>query len=153
LNGFSIGELLQHSDDPSSLVWQPQLEPQLEVGDQLVIANFEWFSDSQTTNTSLPVKRPASDNKFAPTPNCSEVSFTEDPAGHNWCCKSHEVSESEYSDLLAQKRARGEMNPQVWPPVLDTEAFDTESSQSTVPIADRQPPVNAPDGLTLDDLE
>ena len=153
VEGLSIGELSQVSDDASLLLWQPHLVPNLRVGDQLVIANFGWFSDSQTTNSSLPVKRPASDTKFAPTPNCSEVSFAEDPSGHNWCCKSHEVSEAEYADLLAQKRLRGELNPQVWPPVIDTEAFDTESSQTTVPIAENQPPIDAPDGFTLDDLE
>ena len=153
VDGLSIGELSQVSDDPSLLLWQPHLVPSLAVGDQLVVANFEWFSDSQTTNSSLPVKRPASDTKFAPTPNCSEISFAEDPSGHNWCCKSHEVSEAEYSDLLAQKRVCGELNPQVWPPVIDTEAFDTESSQTTVPVAEDQLPTSAPDGFTLDDLE
>jgi hypothetical protein len=50
---------------------------------------------------------------------------------------------------LAQRRARGELNPEVWPPLVDEERFDV-GPHDDGPLLPLTP---APDGLTIDDLD
>jgi hypothetical protein len=61
------------------------------------------------------------------------------------------VAEAEWSDTLAARRARGELNPETWPPLVDEERFDVGSALPVeVDPADRP---GAPQNLTLDDLD
>ena len=56
------------------------------------------------------------------------------------------------SDFFAEQRAQGLMNPEVWPPLVDTDGFDvaalTQPAVTTVDETDR-PPAD----LTMDDLD
>jgi hypothetical protein len=153
LDGLSIGPLATDDEDvPTRLTWTPQTTPQLEVGDSLVIADFAWF-DKLTGNRKLPVCKPKSDATSAPTPDCTYDSYESDPATHRWCCRSHENSEAEFSDLLAERRARGELNPETWPPVRDDDAFEVTASDATEGNAYLAAPEPAPADQTMDDLE
>ena len=60
------------------------------------------------------------------------------------------AAEAEWSDTIAERRANGELNPQVWPPVVDQERFDLDESTD---LTDSIDPGPVPDGLTLDDME
>ena len=89
------------------------------------------------------------DNQSAPKATCTTATYAADPETHKWCCKPHTVAEAEWSDTLAQRRARGELNPEVWPPLVDEERFDVgPGDERPEPAA-----VPAPDGLTIDDLD
>jgi hypothetical protein len=89
----------------------------------------------------------------APTPDCSHDSYTDDPSGHQYCCRPHEHAEAEWSDTLADRRARGELNPQTWPPVVDADAF--EVSPTGAPLGDpgAQSAMPVPGNVTTDDLD
>ena len=55
---------------------------------------------------------------------------------------------------MAERRKRGELNPQVWPPVVDEDHFDTVATgapteQDTDVSADSAPAAH----LTTDDLD
>lgn len=137
--------------DGQEYVWTPRVAPALAVGDQLVIADVAWFGKPFTSGHEIAITRPSLDRNSAPKDTCHDGSYKTDPASHTWCCRSHEDAEAEYSDLLAERRARGELNPQAWPPLVDDDRFDTkavgdpdpQTSESTAP----------PTGLTLDDLD
>jgi hypothetical protein len=86
----------------------------------------------------------------APKESCTPQSYAEDPATHQWCCRSHLSAEVEYADELAERRERGELNPQVWPPLIDQDRFDIALDDDP---ADSVEDVTIPDGLTMDDLE
>ena len=84
--------------------------------------------------------------------HCALGSYAANPDKHRWCCRSHEIAEAEYADVLAARRAKGELNPEVWPPVVDTDAFDTPAVDTpTGESSDEDAAV--PDGLTADDLD
>jgi len=68
-----------------------------------------------------------------------------------WCCRSHEDAEAEFSDRLAERRARGELNPETWPPLVDEDRFDTKAVGD--PDPDESNPGTPPETLTLDDLD
>ena len=123
ISGLSIGPLALVDQKQRRFEWTPALDPELDVGDALVVADFAWFSDLKG-NTALPVDRPAPDTNSAPKADCTEMSYSDDPVGHKYCCRPHEDSEAEWSDTLAERRARGELNPEVWPPVVDADAFE-----------------------------
>lgn len=152
LSGLSIGPLAVVDEDQSHFSWSPALDPELAVGDNLVVANFEWFS-SLKGNKQLSVARPAPDTISAPKHVCTDLTYADDPAGHQYCCRPHEVAEAEWSDTLADRRARGELNPQKWPPVVDVDAF--EVSPTGAPLGDpaAEPAAPVPDDVTADDLE
>ena len=82
-----------------------------------------------------------------------DISYGDDPANHQWCCKPHAASEAEWSDELAARRARGELNPQAWPPVIDSDAFDVNASDEILPDPAATPGEQPPDELSMDDLE
>ena len=45
--------------------------------------------------------------------------------------------EAEWADELADRRARGELNPEVWPPLVDEDRFDVLADDAAAPDAGR----------------
>ncbi|GAA0344506.1 hypothetical protein NE235_33065 [Actinoallomurus spadix] len=99
------------------------------------------------------MKRPSPDDRSAPKATCTPDSYAEDPEEHQWCCRPHTAAEAEWADTLAERRTRGELNPEVWPPLVDEERFDV--GPHVGPHAGPPPPAPtpAPGHLTLDDLD
>ena len=163
IDGLSIGPLERADpNDPArrfEFVWHPATPPQLTVGDRLVVADFAWFSDTQKGNKHLPVDKPKPDEVSAPkvtkdgSGDCTSSSYDTDPGNHQYCCRSHERAEAEWSDELAARRARGELNPQAWPPVRNADAFEVTAEGAAEGDAFADPSEPAPDNLTIDDLE
>lgn len=150
--GLSIGPLETVDQTKRHFEWSPALFPDLAIGDALVVADFGWFGDLKG-NRQLPVSRPKADEVSAPTPDCTPEAYGEDPDSHQYCCRPHEVSEAEWADTLAERRANGELNPQVWPPVVDDDAFEVSRIGSAVGDATAEPAMSAPDDVTADDLD
>jgi hypothetical protein len=151
-SGMAIGPLASVDDEPRRFTWTPDNVPDLAPGDRLVVADFGWYCDLKG-NKALSVGRPAADDMSAPKPECGAYSFEDAPEEHQYCCRPHEDAEADWSDRLAERRDRGELNPQVWPPVFDEDAF--EVTPEGAPVADlvAMSQNEAPDDLTLDDLE
>lgn len=157
IDGMSIGPLhragvVDEAAPKTHLVWSPQVVPPLSVGDRMIVADFEWFSINQG-NRYLRVAKPGLDSQSAPRPDCESGSHDEAPQLHQWCCRSHESREGEWSDVIADRRARGQLNPQVWPPVRDGDAFEVAPSGSPVGNPYSEPSEMVPGDLTIDDLE
>lgn len=150
--GLSIGPVHAVEGEPRRFTWEPDLTPTLEAGDELVVADFAAFSGIKG-NRNLPVQRPKPDTFRAPTLACTAESYRQDPDTHKYCCRSHEDAEAEAADALAQRRADGELNPQTWPPIIDTDAFEVVAQGAPVGNADETPATAAPDDLTADDLD
>src|SRR4029077_7561228 len=103
-------------------------------------------------NKQLNLDRPAPDTALAPKSTCSPGDYDDAPQAHQYCCKSHEVNAAERADYFADKRARGELNPEVWPPIVDVERFEIPGDENLG--AGAADDVDAqPDGVTLDDVE
>jgi len=151
ISHMPIGELTATGDRLRTYRWSPHHDPGFEVGDELVVADFAWFSTNKG-DAWLNVSRPGADTS-APGPDCTPESYSEDPANHQWCCKPHEASEAEWSDVLAERRARGELNPETWPPVVDSDAFDVGAVGDALPDPADGPASQPPDDLTMDDLD
>jgi hypothetical protein len=150
---FKLGQLpiapLGALDGVEGLFWEPSVKPDIAIGDELVVADTGWFGKPFRSGHEIAVARPSVDNQSAPKAGCTAAAYANDPDTHKWCCKPHAIAEAEWSDTLAQRRARGELNPEVWPPLVDEERFDV-APDTDAP----QPPTGpAPDGLTLDDLD
>ena len=152
ISHMAIGELSATGVSPRHYTWSPHHNPGFAVGDELVVADFAWFSDNKG-DVWLNVGRPSADSSSAPKQTCTPDSFADDPANHQWCCKPHEASEAEWSDILAGRRARGELNPQVWPPVVDSEGFDVNAANENLPDPADRPAEQPPEDLTMDDVE
>ena len=156
IDGLAIGPLQRAGIDETApetrLIWTPQVRPPLGVGDALVIADFSWFSKLKG-NRYLSVDKPKPDQTSAPKPNCDQNSYEEAPADHQWCCRSHESREAEWSDQLAARRARGGLNPQTWPPVRDGDGFDVSPTGAATGNPYEGAQSAAPDDQTIDDLE
>lgn len=153
IDGLAIGPLATtEADSPKRLRWEPQAVPNVAVGDRLVIADFTWFS-SLKGNKLLSINKPKNDTTSAPKTDCAPESYGEDPQAHQWCCRPHESRETEYSDQLAERRARGELNPQTWPPVRDGDAFEVSPAGAVEGDAFAAAPEPAPADQTMDDLE
>ena len=151
--GLSIGPLSPAGDDvPRRFAWAPATVPALSVGDRLIVADFAWFSTA-TRNTMLNVDRPKVDEVSAPKVTCESDSYTDDPAAHQFCCRPHEDAEADWSDQLAGRRARGELNPETWPPVVDGDGFEVGAAGAPTGDATAEPSTAAPDDVTMDDLE
>lgn len=135
-----------------SLVWEPRLAPAVEIGTELIIADLDWLG-GLSSNHEIKVDRPAKDTTSAPGKECTARSYTDDPASHQWCCKPHEAAEAEWADVLAGRRARGEMNPQAWPPVIDDDGFDTPAAGSPTDGDAAADVGSPPDDLTVDDVD
>ncbi|MEU4244459.1 hypothetical protein [Actinoplanes sp. NPDC026619] len=148
LGQFPLGLLTEVAGE-DGLLWQPSVTPSMAVGDEVILADTAWFGKAFRSGHEIAVCRPSLDNQSAPKAACGTATYAADPEGHRWCCKPHTVAEAEWSDLLAQRRERGELNPEVWPPLVDEERFDV--GPAAEPPGDPHPPV--PDRLTLDDLD
>lgn len=152
----SIGQLSRAGIDDDAprthLAWAPKITPDLKVGDRLVIADVDWFAGAPWTR-HLNVKRPAVDTYGAPKPDCVVSGYSDDPEAHAYCCKPHAVNEAEWSDVLAARRASGELNPEVWPPVRNDDAFETTAAGAPQGDPFSVPATAVPDGLTEDDLD
>jgi hypothetical protein len=112
-SGFAIGPLAAAEGQQRRFVWSPADDPDLAVGDELVVAEFRWFSKLKG-NKHLPVDRPKADEVSAPKPDCTDHSYADNPERHRYCCRPHESAEAEWSDTLAERRARGALNPEAW---------------------------------------
>ena len=132
--------------------WAPAALLPLSPGDRLVLADFAWFSKNKG-NQFLNVDRPRQDDVSAPKVTCGPDSFATDPDGHPYCCRSHEDAEADWSDELADRRARGLLNPQTWPPVRDEDAFEVTPAGAPVGDPTAEPVRPPPDTLTIDDLD
>lgn len=149
LGGLSIGRL---SDDGDSrgLLWDPAVTPMVTPGDLLVLGDADWFSKPFKSGHEVAIVRPSLDALAAPKATCLPSSYETDPTSHQWCCRPHTSIEAEWSDTLAERRANGELNPQVWPPIVDEDRFDPSTGQDPAETMEPQP---VPDSLTMDDLE
>ena len=125
--------------------------PNVSLGDELVLADAEWFKSVLKNGHELNVNRPSQDNNAAPKRDCTPSSYETDPPNHLWCCRPHARAEAERADDDAARRERGELNPQTWPPIVDEERFDVATGDDLTPSPVDVVPV--PDDLTLDDLE
>lgn len=152
ISHMPIGELAETGTKSRQFTWAPHHDPGFTVGHELVVADFAWFS-SNASNVWLNVARPSAESSSAPGPSCTPDSFADDPGNHQWCCKPHEASEAEFSDVIAVRRARGELNPQAWPPVVDSDAFDVNAADEALPDPADRPAVEPPEHLSMDDVE
>jgi hypothetical protein len=152
--GLSIGPLsfIGDDDSPGRFVWAPANTPSVSVGDRLIVADFTWFSTNKN-NRFVNVDRPKTDEVSAPKATCVPDSYADDPDGHQYCCRPHEDAEADWSDHLAERRARGELNPEVWPPVVDGDAFEVAPAGAPIGDATTAPATAPPDDVTMDDLE
>jgi hypothetical protein len=146
---MSVGYLVD--DAGIGLRWDVTEPLGVEVGDTVVFADGAWFK-VLASGHEITFDRPAPDMQSAPKPTCGPDSFRNDPDSHRWCCRSHEDSEAEWSDELAARRARGELNPQAWPPVVDEDQFDTPAAGSPTD-ATTQDAGDLVSDLTIDDIE
>jgi hypothetical protein len=151
-SGMAIGPLAGVDDEPRRFVWTPDTVPDLAPGDRLVVADFGWYCDLKG-NKALSVGRPAADDMSAPKPDCGAYSYEDAPEEHQYCCRPHEDAEADWADRLAERRDKGELNPQVWPPVFDEDAFEVTPEGAPVAELVAMSQNEAPDDLTLDDLE
>lgn len=156
IDGLSIGPLSRDglADDAprTHLRWDPGVVPELAVGDELVVADYDWYH-SYVNGRYLGVDRAQPDTAAAPKHDCQPDDFQNHPEAHKWCCKPHEAGEAEWSDELADRRARGTLNPETWPPVQDEDGFDVIAAGDPVGDPTADAPESVPDGVTLDDLE
>lgn len=157
---FKFGELCvgpleadEQTDDDGTFAWLPKLAPDVEVGSRLVVANMAWFGKGFRSGHELGVNRPSADQTNAPKAECHDGAYAGSPDEHQWCCRSHEDAEAEYADELAERRARGELNPQAWPPLLDLNQFDTAAVGTATGDHDELVAVSAAADLTTDDLD
>lgn len=149
---FKLGQLpigtLRRQDGVEGLLWDPLVVPELAVGDTLILADATWFTRFKSGH-EIAVKRPSLDDRSAPRATCTPDAYSEDPEEHQWCCRPHTVTEAEWADTLAERRSRGELNPEIWPPLVDEERFDIRTHEVEILIA----PTPTPDDLTIDDLD
>lgn len=149
LRHMSVGPLVD--DGGAALRWDVTEPLGVTVGDTIVLADAVWFK-VLASGHEITLGRPGPDAQSAPKPTCGPNSFRNDPDSHRWCCRSHEDAEAEWSDELAARRARGELNPQAWPPVVDEDQFDTPAADSPTDTTTDAAGDVAPD-LTIDDIE
>jgi hypothetical protein len=152
VTGLVKGQLLQVDDLPvGHFLFDSIDETDLALGDYLVLAADDWLGDG-TKGDGMRIEKPAFDAQQAPKESCDEGSYVLYPEEHKYCCRPHLSTEAETSDWIASKRDAGEMNPQVWPPVIDAEAFDQLSPSDPTDQTIKVDPTNPPDGITEDDL-
>jgi hypothetical protein len=156
IDGLSIGLLSRDhvaEDAPRThLFWDPDVVPELAAGDTLVVADYGWYCN-YVANRFLSVNRPQPDQAAAPKRTCQPDDYQNNPDAHKWCCKPHEANEADSSDWLAGRREKGELNPEVWPPVQDEDGFDVIAAGDPVGDPTATAPEAAPEELTMDDLE
>lgn len=150
-----IGPLESDGSGSAAVRWSPKVCPALEVGDELVIADDAWFDPKGPFKSGheISVSRPGQDTDSAPQATCDETSYSDDPEGHAYCCRPHERAEADTADWIAERRASGRMNPEVWPPIVDDDQFDTPAkgapTESDAAVVASSPS----EYLTIDDLD
>ena len=143
----------EQTERDGSLGWFPSIHPSVATGDELVVADLDWFTTFKAGD-QLAIDRPPVDDVSAPTKYCDEDTYEADPNGHKYCCRPHEIAEAETSDWLADLRARGELNPETWPPVVDEDQFDVPATGSRTAGDEADDIESAPHAdLTIDDLD
>lgn len=147
VGGLSAGPLVEA--EGGGVGWNPSIVPTVKVGDDVILADAQWFGGVYANGHSIAVSRPSQDSSVAPKKDCSPLSYASDPTGHFWCCRPHAAAEAERSDDDAAKRERGEMNPQAWPPVVDIEKFDVATDDDE-DVPTEIPTI--PESVTYDDL-
>ena len=152
ISGLAIGPLAAVKDDARRFVWAPHNNPDLAVDDELVIADFTWLGKLKG-NAHLPVARPKADEVSAPRPDCTDHSYADDPERHQYCCRPHESAEAAWSNTLAERRARGELNPEAWPPVVDGDSFEVSGAGAPQGDATERAVEPVPENVTMDDLD
>lgn len=154
INGLAAGPLVGgvDSENPRILRWEPVVDVTLEVGDTVVLGESEWFGEINRMK-SIKVERPALDKNMAPGPDCDEESWLNNSEAHQYCCQPHLAREAGIADFLAQKRSDGELNPQVWPPIQDTDSFDVTAHGELVAESVDVEDVPVPEALTMDDVD
>jgi hypothetical protein len=153
--GFSIGELLPRGrgDQEDGLIWNVLLPLNARIGSSLVVADADWFK-TFASGHQIAIERPPLDSVNAPTKDCDPDSYRSDPEGHRYCCRPQEIAEAEIADWLAERRARGELNPTVWPPVVDDDQFDVSAKDAPTAADEAKNVADTPDAdLTIDDLD
>jgi hypothetical protein len=158
---FKFGQLsvgLLRADDATAagqaLLWEPLIAPQVAIGDEIVVADAGWFGDVFHSGHEIAIKRPKSDVVSAPKADCTPEAYANDPNAHKWCCRPHEDAEAEWSDELAARRERGELNPRTWPPIGDEDEFDTPAVDSPIGSDEIVTTYGRAAGdLTIDDLD
>lgn len=155
ITGLPAGELLS-TDAPDTprnhLILASDQHYDLNLGDEIVIANFDWFTKKAGMG-SINVNRPKLDEQLAPKESCTPESFELRPEEHRWCCQPHVAREAEISDLMAKRRSDGQLNPQAWPPVMDQDSFDVAAPGEATADNVYRANVNIPGSATLDDLD
>lgn len=151
--GQPVGRLVadQRTEQDGSLRFDPGTSLALTPGSEVILIDGTWLTTFKAPDVA--VERPALDATSAPKVDCLPGDFDDDPDAHRYCCRPHEQAEGEMADWLAERRERGELNPEAWPPVVDTDAFDvvavgTPTGGASGPSVD---PV--PADLTIDDLD
>ncbi|MGY1601674.1 hypothetical protein [Geodermatophilus sp. SYSU D00815] len=142
--------LLVAEEGVEGLHWLQDRLPGLAVGDRLVVADTSWFAKVLDSGHEFTVTRPKTDTRSAPKPTCLPESYAEAPDSHRYCCRPHPVMEAETADRQAERRERGEMNPQAWPPVIDDDRFDVAAVDDVEVTVD---PTSPPADATRDEFE
>ncbi|ADU49579.1 hypothetical protein Intca_3093 [Intrasporangium calvum DSM 43043] len=150
---LAVGELTASQADDPSLEWSPRFPPTLVVGDELVVADVTWLGGPFASRHEIAVARPGVDGNSAPKAGCTEHSYSDDPDGHQYCCRPHEAAEADTSDWIAERREKGEMNPQAWPPVIDTDQFDTPADGTPTDGTSMAGETRPNEDMTIDDLD
>lgn len=155
VTGLPAGTLTasNKADAPKNrLIFTPNKPTQFSVGDELVVANFDWFTTNVST-ASINVDRPKVDDQSAPKATCTPESYELSPDDHRYCCQPHLAREAAISDLMARRRRDGELNPQIWPPVMDQDSFDVAAHGEATSESATVESTQAPAVMTLDDLD
>lgn len=159
LKGFPVATLeapedLLTGDVPAgALLWEPRVNANVEIGDVLVLADVDLFTELQRPAGALTMGRPRGDSTAAPSAGCLVNGYADNPSQHQWCCKPHEAVEAEFADELALRRARKELNPEVWPPVRNEDGFEVTPDGKPTSRDVSVPEATAPEGVTVDELE
>jgi len=143
----------EQTDDDGSLLWDPVCPPPLTVGEEIVVVDAGWLTTFRS-GTEIALGRPKLDLTSSPKADCMDGDYAAAPDSHRWCCRPHEDAEAEFADVLAERRERGELNPQVWPPIVDEDHFDTVATGAPTE-QDAGAPVDLSGAatLTMDDVD
>jgi len=144
---------IESTGDPNTWLWHPADDGPFAIGDRVtlaVVSNLDHVAWLVHKGRQFNLTRPTPDAVLAPKPTCSPGDYDDDPSGHQWCCKPHEIAAAERADRNAERRARGEMNPDVWPPILDVERFPAPGDED---LDDGEETPDQPEGATWDDIE
>lgn len=147
-----VAGTLSLTDNPGEWAWSVPTAHALAVGDRVVVADVSRIGALKFKGAQLNITRPSPDDVLAPKPTCEPGDYDDAPGAHQYCCKSHEVAAAERADHYAARRARGEMNPEVWPPILDVERFVAPGEEALAEGTTAGLPA-VPEGATMDDVE